>query len=53
MWARFKEVRWQQVGLKGTDSRRWTISNVTGKHQTILNRLGLKGASLRPPQATQ
>ncbi len=53
LWARFKEVRWQQEGLKGTDIRGWTISNVTGKHQTILHRLGLKGASLRPPQATQ
>ena len=50
-WGLFKDIRWQQVGLKGTDVRRWTVSNIVGVHRVILDRLGLTEASLRPPQA--
>jgi hypothetical protein len=25
LWNEFEEVRWQQVGLKGTEVHRWTI----------------------------
>ncbi|MHB1435053.1 MAG: hypothetical protein ACYCPN_03945 [Thermoplasmata archaeon] len=49
-WGLFKEVRWQQVGLKGTDIRRWTVSNVTGEHRVVLERLGLTEGTLRPAQ---
>jgi hypothetical protein len=51
-WGLFKEVRWQQVGLKGTDVRRWTVSNITGEHRVVLERLGLMESDLRPPQGT-
>ena len=51
-WGLFKEVRWQQVGLKGTEVRRWTVSNITGEHRGILDRLGLSENALRPPQST-
>jgi hypothetical protein len=49
-WGLFKEVRWQQVGLKGTDIRRWTVSNITGEHRVVLDRLGLTENDLRPSQ---
>ena len=51
-WGLFKEVRWQQVGLKGTDVRRWTISNITGMQRVVLERLGVAEAQLRPSQTT-
>jgi len=51
-WGLFKEVRWQQVGLKGTNVRRWTVSNITGEHRAVMDRLGLTETDLRPPQGT-
>ena len=51
-WGLFKEVRWQQVGLKGTSARRWTISNVGREQRYVLERLGVPEAGLRPARGT-
>ena len=51
-WGPFKDVRWQMVGLKGTDVRRWTVSNLGAEQRGVLERVRAPEAALRPAQST-
>lgn len=44
-----REGRLQQVGIQGTDIRRWKIAGLTGVAQSVLERLELKGEVTRVP----
>ncbi|MGI0052662.1 MAG: IS1634 family transposase, partial [Thermoplasmata archaeon] len=44
-----REGRLQQVGIQGTDIRRWKIAGFTGAAQSVLERLELKGEVMKVP----
>jgi hypothetical protein len=44
-----REGRLQQVGIVGTDVRRWKLSNFTGTAETVLKKLGCRDEVMRVP----
>ena len=44
-----REGRLQQVGIQGTDIRRWKIAGFTGVAQSVLEKLEMKGEAMKVP----